>query len=39
MATGRYSVEFNAKDLPSGVYVYRLEVNGFTAQKKMVLLK
>jgi hypothetical protein len=36
---GRYSVEFTAKDLSSGVYVYRLEVNNFVAQKKMVLLK
>jgi hypothetical protein len=39
MAAGRYTVAFAATDLPSGVYVYRLEVNDFTAQKKMVLLK
>jgi hypothetical protein len=39
MAAGRYTVAFAATDLPSGVYVYRLEVNNFTAQKKMVLLK
>ncbi|MBU1935944.1 T9SS type A sorting domain-containing protein, partial [bacterium] len=30
---------FTAKDLPSGVYIYRLDVNDFTATKKMVLMK
>jgi len=39
MEAGRYTAAFTATDLPSGVYVYRLEVNDFTAQKKMVLLK
>jgi hypothetical protein len=39
MEPGRYNATFSANDLPSGVYVYRLEVNNFTAQKKMVLLK
>jgi len=39
MPAGNYPVSFTATDLPSGVYVYRLEVNDFTAQKKMVLLK
>jgi hypothetical protein len=39
MEPGRYNVTFSANGLPSGVYVYRLEVNNFTAQKKMVLLK
>jgi len=39
MPAGSYSASFTATDLPSGVYVYRLEVNNFTAQKKMVLLK
>ncbi|MFH1010433.1 MAG: T9SS type A sorting domain-containing protein [bacterium] len=39
MPAGRYAAEFTAKDLPSGIYVYRLEVNDFTAQKKMILLK
>ncbi|HEY3296392.1 MAG TPA: CHRD domain-containing protein [bacterium] len=39
MAAGHHSVAFAGASLPSGVYVYRLEVNGFTDQKKMVLLK
>jgi hypothetical protein len=39
MNAGQYTAAFAANDLPSGVYVYRLEVNNFVAQKKMVLLK
>lgn len=37
--TGNYSVEFNASNLPSGVYVYTLQVNEFSVSKKMLLLK
>ena len=37
---GTYAVEFNGSTLPSGVYFYRLQTdNGFTATKKLVLLK
>ncbi len=36
---GNYTANFNGTDLPSGIYVYRLEVNDFSAQQKMVLLK
>jgi hypothetical protein len=36
---GNYSVWFNAKELPSGVYFYRLQAGNFVATKKMVLLK
>ena len=36
---GRYTATFMATDLPSGVYIYRLDVNDFTATKKMVLMK
>lgn len=36
---GRHVVSFNAADLPSGVYLYRLEAGDFTAQKKMILMK
>ena len=39
MAQGRHMVAFNAGDLPSGVYLYRLEANGFSDQRKMLLLK
>lgn len=36
---GNYSVDFNAAELSSGVYFYRLESNGFTDIKKMMLIK
>jgi hypothetical protein len=36
---GSYSVNFNAADLPSGIYFYRLEAGQFTQVKKMMLLK
>ena len=36
---GYHSVEFNASNLPSGVYIYTLQVNEFSASKKMLLLK
>jgi hypothetical protein len=32
-------VNFTAKDLSSGIYFYRLDVNDFSAQKKLILLK
>jgi hypothetical protein len=38
-SAGNYSVEFNAVNLPSGVYFYRLIAGDFTSTKKMVLLK
>ncbi|MFZ1517145.1 MAG: YCF48-related protein [Ignavibacteriaceae bacterium] len=36
---GVYSIEFNASNLPSGVYIYTLKVNSFSASQKMLLLK
>ena len=36
---GRYEVKFNARDLASGVYIYRLQVNDFVTSKKMMLIK
>ncbi len=36
---GYYSVDFNASELSSGVYFYRMETNGFMDVKRMVLVK
>lgn len=36
---GTYNVNFDAASLTSGVYFYRLESAGFTAMKKMILMK
>lgn len=36
---GKYSVDFNASRLASGVYIYRIESNSFTSVKKMMLIK
>jgi hypothetical protein len=36
---GQYSVIFNASGLSSGIYIYRLETPGYSANRKMTLLK
>ena len=36
---GSYVVEFNASDLPSGVYIYRLTTPDYASSKKMSLIK
>jgi len=36
---GKYSVEFNAGNLPSGIYFYKLTAGKFTTAKKLILLK
>jgi len=36
---GSYKVKFNASDLPSGVYIYRLTAGGYAFSRKMVLVK
>lgn len=38
-AQGEYNVTFDASNLPSGVYIYQIRVNDFTASKKMMLMK
>ena len=38
-SAGTYTVQFNAEDLPSGMYLYRIETAGGTLSKKMVLMK
>ena len=40
VSSGRYSVEFNANNLPSGMYFYTLFVNGVLADtRRMILVK
>ena len=39
LQAGRHSVRFNASRLPSGVYFYKLECNGYVAMKKMLLVR
>ncbi|MFN3871700.1 MAG: T9SS type A sorting domain-containing protein [Ignavibacterium sp.] len=40
---GKYEVEFNANDIPSGIYIYKLTITTdskiFTSSQKMTLLK
>lgn len=36
---GNYSVNFNASELPSGTYFYKIEAGQFTQIKKMILIK
>jgi len=36
---GNYEVEFNAQNLPSGIYFYTLESNNVVLTKKMLLVK
>jgi len=36
---GTYAVDFNASDLTSGIYFYKISSGNFTETKKMILLK
>ncbi len=36
---GNYEVKFDASELPSGVYLYRLEAGSFSSVKKLMLLR
>ncbi len=38
-SSGKYTVEFNAKNLPSGLYIYKLQAGEFSSVKKMMLTK
>jgi len=39
MQAGSHSVDFNAANLPSGIYFYQLKTDNFSSIKKMTLLK
>ncbi len=39
LRVGKYSLEFNANNLPSGLYIYKLQAGEFSSVKKMMLIK
>jgi hypothetical protein len=38
-AAGRHTISFDARDLPSGMYICRMRANEFTASHKMMLIR
>ena len=36
---GVHTINFNALELNSGLYIYKIEANGFVQSKKMMLVK
>ena len=36
---GFYNVKFDASNLPSGIYIYKLQAGEFSSTKKMILTK
>ncbi|KAB2843271.1 MAG: T9SS type A sorting domain-containing protein [Melioribacteraceae bacterium] len=39
LPAGIYDINFNADNLPSGVYFYKLQTGAYTQSKKMILMK
>ena len=39
LAAGVHTVDFNASNLASGTYIYRIQAGSFVQSKKMILLK
>jgi len=37
--SGEYEVEFDAKNLASGIYFYQIQAGNYSACRKMILLK
>ncbi|HVO73302.1 MAG TPA: T9SS type A sorting domain-containing protein [Ignavibacteriaceae bacterium] len=37
--SGKYKINFFAKDLPSGIYFYRLQAGAYSQTRKMILIK
>ncbi|HKB87511.1 MAG TPA: YCF48-related protein [Ignavibacteriaceae bacterium] len=39
LTPGKYTAEWNAGQFASGVYIYRMDAEGFSASKKLILVK
>jgi hypothetical protein len=39
MPAGQHEAVFDASGLPTGVYLYRLQANGFAQTRRMLLVK
>jgi Secretion system C-terminal sorting domain len=39
LSAGNYSTGFDASELPSGIYIYRIESGNYTESRKMILVK
>lgn len=39
LAPGSYKAEWNASQMPSGIYIYRIESGSFTQSRKLILVK